>query len=163
MQATDGNSQNLLLRARGRRIINSALRIAPLVFAFAIGIFLVARNRISKFKAPRNGGAVLTHQLLQQLSRVRTAEGKETIRGTLVAEFEQGERQVTLYVAFCPPFELLPQVEANAADDSEADVKIVQVLHNGAQIDVRLSEPAEELATISIDFYAVESDSAQPT
>ena len=46
--------------------------------------------------------------------------------------------------AFCPPFELLPQVEANIADDFDATVKVAQVLHNGAQLEVRLSEPAEE-------------------
>ena len=51
-------------------------------------------------------------QVLQQLTRFRTADGKDAIRGTLVAEFAVGERQTTLYVGFCPPFELLPQVEA---------------------------------------------------
>jgi hypothetical protein len=65
-----------------------------------------------------------------------------------------GERQTTLYVAFCPPFELLPTVEANANGDYEADVKLAQVLHNGAQLDVRLSEPADEAVAVSIEFFA---------
>src|SRR4051812_25438598 len=32
-------------------------------------------------------------QILQQLTRFRTAEGKDAIRGTLAAEFQAGERQ----------------------------------------------------------------------
>jgi hypothetical protein len=95
-------------------------------------------------------------QVLQQLTRFRTADGKGAIRGTIVAEFLVGERQTTAYVGFCPPFELLPAVEANVNDDLEAEIKLVQVLHNGAQLDVRLSEPAEEAVAVSIEFFASE-------
>jgi hypothetical protein len=94
--------------------------------------------------------------VLQQLTRFRTADGKDAIRGNLVAEFMVGERQTSVYVGFCPPFELLPQVEANVNDDLEAEVKLAQVLHNGAQLDVRLSEPAEEALAVSIEFFASE-------
>jgi hypothetical protein len=94
--------------------------------------------------------------ILQQLTRFRTAGGKEAIRGTLTAEFIVGERQTTLYVGFCPPFERLPHVEANVNDDLEAEIKLAQVLHNGAQIDVRLSEPADEAVAVSIEFFASE-------
>ena len=58
-------------------------------------------------------------QVLQQVTRLRTAEGKDAVRATLTAEFAAGERQSTVYVGFCPPFELLPDVEADVADDSE--------------------------------------------
>ncbi len=95
-------------------------------------------------------------QVLQQLTRFRTAKGKDAIRGILAAEFDAGERQTTLYVGFCPPFELLPHVEANVNDEVQADVKLVQVLHNGAQLDVRLSEPAEVAMAVSIEFFASE-------
>ncbi len=108
---------------------------------------------------PASYDHAIADQVLQQLTRVRTAEGKDALRGTLVAEFALGERQVTLYVGFCPPFELLPEVELNVADDSEADVKLSQVLHNGAQLDVRLSEPAEEAIAVSIEFFAIEGES----
>jgi hypothetical protein len=95
-------------------------------------------------------------QVLQQLTRFRTADGQDAIRGILAAEFAAGERQTTLYVGFCPPFELLPQVEVNVNDDLEADVKLAQLLHNGVQLDVRLSEPAEEAVVVSIEFFASE-------
>jgi hypothetical protein len=96
--------------------------------------------------------------MLQQISRVRTFDGCETVHGTLVAEFAAGERQTTLYVAFCPPFERLPQVEANVSDESEADVKLSQVLHNGAQFDVRLPEAADDATNVTIEFFAADSD-----
>jgi hypothetical protein len=106
--------------------------------------------------APSIEADATPEKVLQQLTRFRTTDGKNAIRGTLAAEFVAGQRQTTLYVGFCPPFELLPQVEANVADDFEADVKSVQVLHNGAQLDVRLSEPAEEAMAVSIEFFASE-------
>jgi hypothetical protein len=94
-------------------------------------------------------------RVLQQVTRLRTAEGNDAVRATLTAEFAPGDRQTTAYVGFCPPFELLPEVEANIADDSEADVKLTQVLHNGAQLEVRLSEPAEEATAVSIELFAI--------
>jgi uncharacterized protein YpiB (UPF0302 family) len=61
-----------------------------------------------------------------------------------------------LYIGFCPPFELLPEVQANVDDELDAELKFAQVLHNGAQLDVRLSEPAEEPLAVSIEFFASE-------
>ena len=58
--------------------------------------------------------------------------------GTVVAEFAPGERTTIVHVAFCPPFELLPQVEAEIADGPDASVQVTQVLHHGARLDVRL-------------------------
>lgn len=96
-------------------------------------------------------------QVLQQITRVRNADGTEAIRATLLGEFDTGDRQTTLYIAFCPPFERLPQVEANLNDDLEATVKLTQVLHNGAQIEVRLAEPAEEFSRVAIELFATDS------
>jgi hypothetical protein len=103
--------------------------------------------------------AAQTEKVVQQLTRVRLDDGHEAIRGLLVAEFASGERQVTLYTAFCPPFERLPQVEVNLADDSDATLKLVQLLHNGAQIDVRLSGPAPEATSVAVEFFATDADS----
>jgi hypothetical protein len=90
----------------------------------------------------------------QQLTRLRTEEGHDALRGTLVAEFPVGERQVTLFIAFCPAFERLPEVDANIADDSDASVKLTQVLHNGAQLEVRFPEPVDEPAQVAIELFA---------
>jgi hypothetical protein len=97
--------------------------------------------------------------ILQQLTRIRLDDKREAIRGELTAEFTTGERQTTIYVAFCPPFERLPQIEANIADDSDATVKVAQFLHNGAQLEVRLPDPAEEPFHITVELYAEEPSS----
>ena len=97
-----------------------------------------------------------TENILQQLTRIRLEDGTEAIRGELTAEFATGERQTTLYVAFCPPFERLPQIEANIADDSDATVKVAQFLHNGAQLEVRLPDAAEEPFRVTVELYAEE-------
>jgi hypothetical protein len=61
-----------------------------------------------------------------------------------------------LFVAFCPPFEFLPEVEAEIADDSPADVKLTQVLHNGAQLEVRLPHPAPVATSVTVELFAAE-------
>jgi hypothetical protein len=111
------------------------------------------RERMSLAPTKEIAGGEL---VLQQLTRVRTPEGKEAIRGILTASFSPGERQTTVYVGFCPPFEVLPEMEASAESELEADVKLMQVLHNGAQIDVRLGEPAEETIAVAVAILAIE-------
>jgi hypothetical protein len=100
--------------------------------------------------------------ILQQLTRVRDANGRECIHGNLAAEFASGERQTALYIAFCPPFEYLPDVEAEIANDVQAEVKLVQVLHNGAQLEVRLPQPASSPTSITIALFAAERTSGFP-
>jgi hypothetical protein len=57
-------------------------------------------------------------------------------------------------VAFCPPFETLPHIEAEVADDSAAEVHLEQVLHNGAQFEVRLAKSAASATSVAVDFFA---------
>jgi hypothetical protein len=93
-------------------------------------------------------------QPLQQLTRYRTADGSERIVGKLFAEFAAGDRNATLYVAFCPPFERLPALDAQIGDESQATIKVAQLLHNGAQLEVRLSQAAAVQQTVAVDFFA---------
>src|SRR5262249_3962618 len=99
-----------------------------------------------------------TGTVLQQLKRVRLPNGIEEIKGSILAEFQAGQRQTVLYVGFCPPFELLPRVDARAAEDLEAVVKLEQVLHTGTKLEIRLSEPAEVPIAVSIQFTATERE-----
>jgi hypothetical protein len=91
---------------------------------------------------------------IQTLTRTRSHDGIETIHAQLRAEFAPGERDATLHVAFCPPFTRLPTVEAYLTDDIPADVKLTQVLHHGAQIDIRLPTPAHARTTASVELIA---------
>jgi hypothetical protein len=95
-------------------------------------------------------------RVLQELTRYRLADGREAVRGTLRAEFALRERSTTLYAAFCPPFERLPQVEAIRLDGPLATVKLAQVLHQGAQIEVRLSGVADCQQSVTVRLSAVE-------
>jgi hypothetical protein len=91
---------------------------------------------------------------IQQLTRYRHADGTQTILGTLLAEFASGDRSTTLHIAFCPPFDRLPTVEAEAVDDSPASVNVTQLLHNGVQLEVRLPTPATAPHSTTIELFA---------
>jgi hypothetical protein len=94
-------------------------------------------------------------QVLQRLTRSRTAHG-DVIHGLLVAELAPGERVATLHVAFCPPFEQLPRVEATAADNPECDVKVAQTLHQGARLEVRLAHISDAARAVTVEILATE-------
>jgi hypothetical protein len=73
-----------------------------------------------------------------------------------MAEFARGQRSTSLYVGFCPPFTQLPQVEAQLADDGDAVVQLTQVLHQGAQLEVRLPRSAAAPVTATIELFATD-------
>jgi hypothetical protein len=96
--------------------------------------------------------------LVQQLNRYRMPDGRDLIRGQLTAEFSPGDRSTNLYVPFCPPFETLPAIEVNVADDSSASVKVVQLLHHGAELEVRLPRTAESSQRVTVEFFVAEAE-----
>jgi hypothetical protein len=112
------------------------------------------RHRIPAIARKRRG-----HRLIQDLRRYRTIEGRDVVRGTLAAEFPPGKRTETLWVGFCPPFEFLPQVTVHATGDASASVKVAQVLHNGAQLEVRLLPLASCPPVATIELVAAEPGS----
>lgn len=140
-----------------RAVVTSLAVVAGIgTLLAACGLALLPRR---KRRIPADVSATDTR--LQQLTRYRAADGTLSIHGTLVAEFAPGERSTTLYVAFCPPFERLPTVEAEVIDDASASVKLIQLLHNGAQIDVRLPQPAQEKQTVTVEMVATDSTNSE--
>ncbi|HYO23368.1 MAG TPA: hypothetical protein VEQ85_00305 [Lacipirellulaceae bacterium] len=93
-------------------------------------------------------------QVLQELTRFRGADGLESVRGTLQAEFAAGQRHATLHVGFCPPLERPPAVEVELAEGPEGTVKVVQAFAHGARLELRLAEPADEAFRATISFSA---------
>jgi hypothetical protein len=93
-------------------------------------------------------------QTLQELTRSRTADGVETIRGTVVAEFAANERTAIVHIAVCPPFERLPAVEAHRTAGPACEVKITQVLHQGVRLEVRLTRASTAAERVKLDFVA---------
>jgi hypothetical protein len=113
-------------------------------------------HRPLKHSPPAVAAPSVDERLLSQLTRVRTAAGQDAIRGTLVAELALGQRDATLYIAFCPPFERLPSVEAEVDGSTAASVKLTQVLHHGAQLELRLTRPAAQPTAVSVEVFAAE-------
>lgn len=150
MSATDGTSPKFVLLDRA--------------FLAGASLLQACRTRLGRFKPNQVAEPTELRKsapaevLLQRLIRVRLSNGRAEIRGTVLAEFGAGERQTTVYIGFCPPFEILPDVEAAVVDDIEADLKLVQVLHNGVQFEIRLSEPAEEALALTVEFVASERE-----
>jgi hypothetical protein len=139
------------------RLIDWLVWSMAIVIATCIRWLPLARKRVNKRSSPASSLAPARHQMLQQLTRFRTAEGNELIHGSLIAEFAPGQRNATLYVAFCPPFERLPAVEVEVVDDPFATVNLAQLLHNGAQLDVRLPRPADQNQRIAVEIAATEA------
>lgn len=92
--------------------------------------------------------------VLQEFVRTRTSDGVETVRGTLSADFAVGQRHATLHVGFCPPLEGLPELEVELVDGPDAAIKVTQALAHGAQLELRLAEPADEPCRVVVEFSA---------
>ena len=111
------------------------------------------RGDLSASRPPAEPGAVAS-RVLQQVVRMREADGGEAIRGSLLAEFVAGQRNATLHVGFCPPLERLPVVEAETGDGPDAEVKVAQAFAHGARLEVRLAAVAEEDCSVIVEMIA---------
>jgi hypothetical protein len=157
LQAKDGEPRQTSRQAEGRP---RYIRAAAVSLAIVAGIStIVAACGLARF--PRRKSRIPVEPTaagipLQQLTRYRSPDGTHSIHGTLLAEFEPGERSTTIHAAFCPPFEVLPEVEVEVTDDSFATVKLTQLLHNGVEIDVRLPQPATGAQHVTIEMMAAE-------
>lgn len=119
--------------------------------ALATTIFVPVRsNRLA------NGPDKSPEMTLQQLTRTRSAEGVETIRGALVAEFAPHERLSVLYVAFCPPLERVPKVECEVVAGPLCEVKVAQIFHQGARMEARLLRASTDAVEVKIGFVVSE-------
>lgn len=93
--------------------------------------------------------------LLSHIERRALAEGGEQIVGSLVAAFATHQRTLDLHLPFCPPLATLPTVEAETVEGPAARVRVVQVLANGARLEVRLDEPAFEPTRVLVQVLAL--------
>ena len=93
-------------------------------------------------------------QTTQQLSRGRGLDGSDWLQGRLLVAFVPGQRTATMHVAFCPPFALLPRLQATAESTSGAKVKVAQVLAHGARFELKLATAASRPTTEWLTFTA---------
>jgi hypothetical protein len=158
LHAKDGKTRQTS-RDWARRAPGFRAALVSIAVATGVGAILAACGLAFSLrrKRPLRTDATATDTQLQQLTRYRAADGTHTIHGTLLAEFEPGDRSTTIYVGFCPPFERLPTVEVEAAGDSFATAKLSQLLHNGVQIEVRLPKSPDEKQTVTIEIVATDA------
>jgi hypothetical protein len=128
----------------------------PVFLAYAAAPELLTRKACAPETRSISKAAPHESTVLQNLSRSRTTSGEEIIEGTVLAEFAPDERTIALHIAFCPPFERLPHVEAEVLDDTEANVKVAQVLHNGTRLEIRRTAPHNTPLAISIALFATD-------
>jgi hypothetical protein len=99
--------------------------------------------------------------ITQQLVRRRQPDGTESISGYLRADFEPGQRTAILHVSFCPPLDASPNCAAEPSDGPAAQIRITQVLPQGARLEAKLDSTAEEPQQLLIEFSAFESEAIE--
>jgi hypothetical protein len=90
----------------------------------------------------------------QRLRRERGAQGQDHIEAELTAPVQVGERTVQAHVAFCPPFEQLPEVQVEQVAGPQAELRIAQRLAHGVRIECKLNRPAASAEPIRIRLTA---------
>jgi hypothetical protein len=99
-------------------------------------------------------------EVLQQLTRSRTADGGELLSGWLRVDLAAGQRTANLHVAFCPPFARAPRISVQQIDGPEARVKAVQTLPYGVRFDLKVADEGPEASTLLLQFAAAVSGEA---
>jgi hypothetical protein len=79
--------------------------------------------------------------LVQQITRIRE-DGVESLHAVFLAEVPAGERLTVGHLAFCPPLDSLPELEAHALDADGAEVRIALAETFGARFEIRLAQVA---------------------
>ena len=93
-------------------------------------------------------------EVLQQLTRSRTADGGELLSGWLRVDLAAGQRTANLHVAFCPPFARVPRISVQQIGGPEARVKTAQSLPYGVRFDVKVAEEGSEASILLLQFAA---------
>ena len=93
-------------------------------------------------------------EVLQQLTRSRTADGGELLSGWLRVDLAAGQRTANLHVAFCPPFAQVPHISVQQIDGPEARIKAVQTLPHGVRFDLKVADEGPQASTLLLQFAA---------
>lgn len=92
----------------------------------------------------------------QQLTRSSTEDGRDECQGWIRANFEEGQRQQVVHLAFCPPFSTLPELTTSLADGQSVEVKHAQLMPYGARVELKRDRSAKEPSVALLRFSAVE-------
>jgi len=90
----------------------------------------------------------------QQLSRARTEDGEDRLEGWVRVECSAGQRGEVVHLAFCPPFQRIPKLEAHCQSGPSARIKVTQLLPYAARIELRLDAMPQEQTSLVIGLSA---------
>ena len=76
------------------------------------------------------------------------------IHGWLKTTLAATERNATLHVAFCPPFDETPKFTVLQTSGPASRIKPVQLLPYGVRLELKRLEPGDKTATIVLEFSA---------
>jgi hypothetical protein len=145
----------------GRMGEGQGVSISPLPLGEGQGVRAVLPLAPPHAPTPADGDSIEEFEpvapaadVLQQLTLRTTAEGGQELSGWLRLWLAKGQRTGSLHVAFCPSFDELPQVQAEAVSGPGCRIKAAQVLPYGARLDVKLDEPAAEDESVLVWFFA---------
>jgi len=72
----------------------------------------------------------------QWLTRSRTSDG-ETIEGGVRIEFVKNQRDATIHVSFCPPFQNIPELTTEDLDAADLEIRVAAIFPFGMRLTVR--------------------------
>ena len=96
----------------------------------------------------------LPPEVSQQITRCRDGDGSDVLYGMLRGQLEPGQRSLSFHVAFCPPFDRVPDLSDEQVEGPPAAVKQGQVLPYGARLDLRLRSASEEPQSVVLRIHA---------
>ena len=77
-----------------------------------------------------------TPDLTQWLKRSLTEDG-DLIEGGVRVDFAQGQRETTVHVSFCPPFQSIPEVTTEDLNGDDLEIRVAAVFPFGVRLSVR--------------------------
>jgi hypothetical protein len=92
--------------------------------------------------------------VFQEFVRTREAGGGETLRAWVRVPLVAGQRNASVHLAFCPPFESRPTLDIVQRSGPEARIKVVQLLPLGAKLDVKLPQVASLDGCVILEVLA---------
>ncbi len=112
---------------------------------------LVSADRAEVRYIPRNELPDTPGDKVQRLVRTQAA-GMDRIQGWLKATFDESERNATLHVAFCPPFDETPTLTVVQTSGPECRIKTGQLLSYGVRLELKRALAEVEQAVVIIEF-----------
>lgn|GEM_PF-1191157 len=92
--------------------------------------------------------------VFQEFVRTREPSGGETLRAWVRVPLVAGQRNASVHLAFCPPFDGKPTLEIVQRSGPEARIKVVQLLPLGAKLDVKLPQVASLDGCVVLEVLA---------